>query len=672
MRPAPENTVSSQTILPRTPDPLPLKTYGLLAIAATLACALVYIRWRKKDKDGRLSALIDAARKRMVAELPFRTRALKALHSLYYPSKASLAFPCVLVACLVVADWVASLWSGPSDLAMLANLIAVEAGITTIVFPLIVFIIETTGDRSEMAVKKSEVLLKESFLFPVTICALAALVGFSLIRTKYMAFGVLILTTATTMWALYQIVRLLLNDHWLMISGRRLLQDKVRRSIWHAINERLGNNILGEKLKALDIKFYSFGFSDDREAAKIFRSDGKGYVVDVDFNRLAEFIAELPAVRPGANISDRARSKAEIEEKGPTIYFATRLGATLNESRNAVLSVERFPEIGEAQQKVLESIAKRIVITGETENFAKILRAEINRLKGYMISSIADQRTDSIDIAVDHYKAIAEAFMEELDSIGSTYSSESAKKEMGSLMGGWSEINSIDDDVHEFISRAVASKNVDVVHEVAFLPIAIAVTAIKHGDHYVYRRFIKYCRHFYQAAQISDDARVRDFLNDRATRHLREISDFYIVSELTKKNPNLSKLKSSTDFALETLLIYQSLAKVAMDRKDAPSLRGVIEDMNARFNRFTPRRDTYSVRLLERTLADQDLSDMRRAELTNRLPIQKERERAEEHISQRKRQIVFGLAALALKRYERDPNDVMALAMTDYLFSLVN
>jgi len=362
MRPAPEKTVSSQTVSLKAPEPIPLKTYGLFGIAVALACALVYIRRQKKVKEGRLSALVDAARKRMVAELPFYTRALKALHSLYYPSTASLAAPCVLVACLVLVDRIASFWIGSADLARLANLIAVEAGLTTIVFPLIVFIIETTGDRSEMAVKKSEVLLKESFLFPVTICALAALAGFSLIRTKYMAFGLLALTTGTSMWTLYQIVRLLLNDYWLMISGRRLLQDKVRRSIWHAINERLGNNILGEKLKEMNVKFYSFGFSDDREAAKTFRSDGKGYVADVDFNRLMEFIAELPAARPGADISDRTRSKADIEEKGPTIYFAARLGAALNESHNAVVSVERFPEIGEAQQKVLESIAKQIVV----------------------------------------------------------------------------------------------------------------------------------------------------------------------------------------------------------------------------------------------------------------------------------------------------------------------
>lgn len=611
----------------------------------------------------------------MFKEVSVKERILKAAPLLYYPSEWSVAVPCALVGVSVLLlDWWAR--TNNCDSNTLANLIALESGLTTIIFPLILFIIESTGDRSEIGVKKSEVILKDSFLFPVAISALAALFGFAFIKTQAAAIAILILTTGTSMFALYRIVKLLLDDYRLTIAGRELLKDKVRRSIDKAIKERLANNILAKQQDALGIKFFSLGREED-DSALVFDTDRRGEVVDVDLGILREFATLVqrfyaPAIgtpaAPEAEVSEDSRSR----EDAPVVYFLGRPGAVISDRRRGVLAVDKLPGLQAGQQKALAELARRAVITGESENFAKVLRTEVNKLKSFMLSAIAERHTGSIEIAVEHYKAIAEAFLEELAKINSTYSSERAREEISSLMGGWSEVDFLDEDVHEFISRAAETDSVDVIHEVSYLPVTIAITALKTGDHYVFRRFIKYCKDFYLTAYQVPEGRVRGFLLDRSRRNLREVSDYFIEPELLRKKIEVERLESYRDFALEVLLVFQSLAKAAMDRRDVAGLPAIVGDINSLLTRFHPDSGTHALYYIDAALASQDISEARRAELTRIRPLQAAREDAARAIRLRKRQILFGLAAWGLKQFERQPADTAVIAMLNFLLPQVH
>ena len=487
---------SMTSILGFAQDPL----FGLPAVFV-LSAVLYRVHRRTKRKAGMLLTLVFEAKQNLFKKPGLIERIKRARDMLYYPSSASVLVPLALVGVVAGIEFLITNRLDLEDRNRLSNLIAVEAGLTAIIFPLAIFIIELTGERSETGVRKSEVVLRESFLFPTVMFVLFSLLAFSFLTKIIAGWSLIILTTGGSVWVLFQIVRLLLDDHRVLVSGRQVLKDKVRRSVHLAIDERIGNNILLAKLKDLGVSPGFFGFDDDREDVVVFRSSKVGTVADVDLGRLREFVQDIPLKamipEPGAAVSE-FKPKAGDQSGRAEIYFTVQIGRRVSEEDGVVLAVKKTAEVQKKDLRNLAAAANEIVDIRPVENYEQVLRAELNRLKDFTLTAIEEKKTGLLRVAMEHYVAVAEAFLEELARCSGNYSSKVATEELGNIFGRWDEIEDTARDVYEFLERAVVSKNADSVRQVAFLPTAICSRAIKFRDHYLFQRFSGYATILYR------------------------------------------------------------------------------------------------------------------------------------------------------------------------------
>jgi hypothetical protein len=168
------------------------------------------------------------------------------------------------------------------------NLIAIHAGIGTIIFALIIFIAESL--RDDDVKDRSRVLLKESFLFPLAVAEILVFFLFIWGDINYWSFIPVIIIGLLTIWSLMRTVTVLLSKHAFAYKRTELLKERLQKSIDHATNERLGNNILFSKIDRIDypIQFHFFS-GDSKSKYNEFKTDKKGVVTDINLRKLKEF-----------------------------------------------------------------------------------------------------------------------------------------------------------------------------------------------------------------------------------------------------------------------------------------------------------------------------------------------------------------------------------------------
>lgn len=626
-------------------------------LTLALGVSLVWIRRRARYKANMLSTLVIEARGRLYKRRHFLDTLEFIRDNLYYPSTYSVMVPLCLVVLVVCFEAWTTRKLDLEDSHRLSSLIAVEGGLAAVVFPLAIFLIELTGERSETGIKKSEVVLRESFLFPTVMFVLFCLLGFSVLTKVAAGWILIVLTALGSAWVLFKVIRLLLDDHRVIASGRQVLKDKVRRSIHLAIDERIGNNILMMKLKELGVSPGFFGIDDERDDLCVFRASKGGMVSDVNLERLREFVGEIP-VRQVLPKPGEIPAEEEFQDGTgrPEIQFTVRRGVRVAEGESAILAVKKTGEVEKLDQRMLAGIAGEVIEVGAGETYEEVLRAELSRLKDFTLAAIEEKKTGSLRVAIDHYVAVTEAFLEELERCQGVYSSKAAAEELGNIFGRWDEIEDAARDIYEFLERAVSTGNTETAKLVAFLPTKICTRAVKHRDHYLFQRFAGFARYIYEQSRCVADSRLQGFLSDRATQYLKELAEFHIEPQLRRKNHDQDVILDYGDFALELLVVFQSLLKSALDAADQTALDALLAEFREIFQRYLPAQETKNLAYYDEILGQPTLSEVQREGMKSDRERQKSREEVQRRITERKGQIIFGLSSWAVRRWEADPS----------------
>jgi hypothetical protein len=175
----------------------------------------------------------------------------------YYPSKRSLFFCATVTLCLLAGPIVIDLstqsvqskcgcaQAGASHSLGTDVIATVHAGLGAIIFPIVVFVAGFASGTTPVAgVPRSEVLLKVSYLFPLSFFAITS-TGVFLVPGLYLSLiWTEIILILGSVFAVYQIIALSLNELRLLESGVNLLRDVVRRDIQSAFRVRIDNNRL--------------------------------------------------------------------------------------------------------------------------------------------------------------------------------------------------------------------------------------------------------------------------------------------------------------------------------------------------------------------------------------------------------------------------------------------
>ena len=167
------------------------------------------------------------------------------------------------------------------------NFIAIIAGIGSIVFALTIFIAESFRDR---ATDSARVLLRESYVWPLTVSVILAFLMFIWGKVNLFSIISIIGIAIFAIISLARTINVLLSRFRFAQKRESVLRERLQQSINLAIEERIADNILLSKLGDEEIKLEFHPFSIDKKSDYIcFKANNLGIIKDINLKKLQEF-----------------------------------------------------------------------------------------------------------------------------------------------------------------------------------------------------------------------------------------------------------------------------------------------------------------------------------------------------------------------------------------------
>ena len=552
------------------------------------------------------------------------------------------------------------------------NLIAVHAGIGTIIFALLIFIAESL--RDDESKDKARVLLKESLLYPLAIAEIITFFNFLWWRDiNQLSIVPIILVGLFAIYSLSKLIYILLNVHALQEKRLVLLRDRVKKSISLAIDERLGNNYLINRLGENKIELTYTPLSErDTENYHFFNAPKTGVVIDINLcllDKIAKLLEqeanknglsfyENKLRPPEEGISDfestQAQSPKAIYAKADKYHFglAKKYHDRIDQDHKTLIRVHKSVLKNLDTMKELEGLVREAFSMGKQDNYSEQVHLELSGLKDQFIEAINKKKLGKIQDFRQIYLSLAESFLESMNECGGGYSYEQAKKEMGNIFEGWSEVQWLDDDLRELLIKSTQTHDEEIIREVAYIPAAISIRAIKIRDHFIFQKFLKFIPYFHHLGYREPDKNVRGFIHDRGVAWLKEIANYFIEPEL-KNAKEETLIKEYTDFSTHLFLTFQSLLKTSFDNNDIETLEKISEVIGKLYRHFEPSREYPKAEHLEWELK-RAASNEEKIRIESKLKIQKSLEEKEQELKLRKSQLFFGFTSWVFHRHRTD------------------
>ena len=553
------------------------------------------------------------------------------------------------------------------------NLIAIHSGIGAVIFALLIFVAESL--RDDETKDRARVLLRESFLFPLTVLEILVFFIFCWWDVNVLSLLSVILVAILTISSLWKLLSVLLNKSKFNAKRLALLQDRINQEINSAVEERYANNILLQGLgeNKIELNYYPFIFDGDEVSGRhLFNADKNGSIADIRLDKLKEFakIVEAEAVNKGYSFyknnkvrknsetagvaSDAVQTKVTSLQQKEKEYIHKKYHDVIKEDDKILMSVDLSVVNNPIVLARLARLVKDIFVIKQEDNFSEEIRLDVAGLRDQFITAIVEEKNGKIDDLAKMYIALAENFLKSISVYGGGYSYEQAKKERGDWFGGWNEIKWLNDDIGEIYRKAVKSGDQSIIKTVAYLPVAIAIRAISYGDQYVYQEFLKFPTILYSFSLNEENPELKQFMIDRSWRHLKEMSDYYIENQLRRKANKPEQIEKYAEFTIPLFSAFQSLMKVSFEKKDIGAFEVFLENFTTMYERFNSEEYTAEHIVTQIEFTDNPVD---KKILEDKLPLQNARDKVAEDIKNKKNQVIFGLSAFILEKYKTNPAD---------------
>lgn len=553
------------------------------------------------------------------------------------------------------------------------NFVAIVAGIGTIIFALIIFIAESLRDDSERA----RVLLKESLLYPLTFFGITELLIFLWLDVTYLSVISIFLLAGFAIFSISRMIRVLLNRSLFLKKEHALFRDRVKQSIDKALRLRVGNNIYLKKLEEDQFNIDFSMFDEDKEGYSLISLSEVGVITDINLCALDKLFDKLEELANIKNLSLKIKESgrsvdgsslrvdsnfSETETKLQTPikgYILKKLGDELSGERQHALVIPKpLLELSNAEKEVTRLTRAVFVVADKPEeSLSEQLRSELNSKKDTAIDALRNGKVGTLEEIADLYVSVVVSFLETIKEVGGGFSQKDARKERGSIIGGWDEVRWVSKDLYWLLEEAVKTENSEAISTLSHVPIAICIRAIHFSDHFVFQEFVQFQTALYRLSKNVKSSSIKNFLIDRSWRYLKEMADFYIGAELESNKPSI-ELENFRDFGVDIMLIFQALLKNSFARNDPKSYELFAEATNKLFEHFNPSEKHPSVRTLELFLKNDKLESDKKVEYALKLSKQIVLEGMEEDIDSRKKELFFGISGWILNKHiETDFND---------------
>ena len=547
------------------------------------------------------------------------------------------------------------------------NLISIHAGIGVIIFALIIFIAESFRDVEGK--DKALVLLKVSYLFPLVTAEILAFFIFIWGGINYWAIIMVVFIGFFTIFSLARTIRVLFSKHIFKIERDRLYIDRIHKSIDLAIVERIGNNILLNKINNNEIKLHNYMFSiENKSDYHCFNTEKRGIIADINLDKLKEF-TDLVEVEANNNhfvfneidkkrFSDKIensiieKNKSEEFKVNTKRYLLKMFQDQINEENTTLICIEKSLISDTEQLKKLNSIFKDIFVIKNADSFTEEVRDELSGIKDQFINAILNKQLGKLEELISLYTAIAENFSKYMQKYGINFTFKQAQRESSSLFDGWKEIRWLSTDIKHIFKIAINSHDDEILLKVGYLLIAILNKSIDYNDHYLFQEFIRFIQILYSSSFQEDNPQLRDLMKDRSNRYLKNMADLKLEFKIRKEDLSKEEIVSLKDFVVYLFVIYQELLKMAYDKKDSINVfKKFSESLVNIFDNFHPSFSSNNSDDYKWQLKTFKHSKEREEEIVGLLHKQEFLEEIEKEINYRKMQMLYGLVSWLLIDY---------------------
>lgn len=562
-----------------------------------------------------------------------------------------------------------------------SNIVSILSGFVSIVFVLIIFIAESVRDSKDPEQKR--VLLQVSKLWPLITFTTLSLLNFLWFKITIFSIILPILIVAGIILSFWQVINVLIDPEIREEKRKKLLKDRIERIILDSIRERIGNNILLGKIghdKEIKIE-YTFSkhwLNRNTNEYLFIESAEEGWLCDINLVELANLVERIEdsARQLGFSIYQKNSPSLEGDKEGGTVqqskvqsgdikkvYLLKRYGEHLppnsifTEGSKVILALPKEFKKDPSLIDDVHNLVPHIFRFNKNEPSSNAFRRELQSTKDQLIGAIKSVSLGAIDELKQTYLHLAETFLETIHQFGGGFSAEQAKQERGNIFEGWNEIRWLNRDIRELIIVATETNNNDVISNIAFLPISIAIRAIQAKDHFLFQEFVSYSPFLYYLAKDKPDNNIRSYMIDHSWRYLKEVSDFYIEPKLTDREneSNVADYKIYEDFAIYLFRIFQDLLKSAFDYEDISSFRNILDQFSRLYKHFNPENDHPNVQFLEQSLNWTESEDEKTC-IRNKIPILRAKEESANEIKRAREQVYFGLSSKILQKYQQNPD----------------
>jgi hypothetical protein len=649
-----------------------------IVVAGIILGLFIYtrVRWYLNEKKGHLTY-------QLKKELQKSCKQEKFVSIMYLPSWESAVLIFVISAAVFWVSHTEIFTVFPNSLKYgednhYQNLIAIHAGIGAIIFALLIFVAESL--REDETKDRARVLVKESFLFPLTVGEIAGFFIFIWGNVNFLAILAPLVMAILTIISLSRLLLVLLSKARFAKKRVQLLKDRIKRSIDLAITERYGNSILLQKLGqgGIELQYNPFSLDSDEKIDRYsFYSDKAGVITNIRLNKLNEF-AKILEGEANKNGFSFYKDKAKPDQSSPS-RDAPLLEAVAGKFEHADRQFlhKKFRDRTEQADDILISVEKKIikdpnVLTGLTklakegfvikkqDNFSEEIKLEIDGLKDQFIQAIDEKKLGKIDEAIKTYINISETFLEALNACGGGYTYEQAQKERTTIFSGWNEIRWLSESIREIYIKAIQSHDPRIIQKVAHLPLAIAIRAINTGDQYVYQEFVSFPGILYRSGLKEEKKDTQDLMFELSWLYLKEMSDYYIEYQLKRKANDVNLIKKYRDFAIPVFATFQDLIKTAFEERDYTSFSTFLAKLSSLYRDFAPKNEYPNSESLFQSLARIE-DEKAKEDIHRKIEIQNEKESAAKDIQLKKDQVIFGLSAWILDKLRNKPADTELL-----------
>ncbi len=511
----------------------------------------------------------------------------------------------------------------------------VQGAIAAVALPLLIVVIEFSKELRDVAGKRPEALIRESWIFPIIIFALVGTIrigidiGFFLNELVFWIdlFLVFIGTICFTIIAYKRMLSVLLDSQEMKQSSVALMKDLMAIQLDNTIKRRIANNLLIKIVKEIGFEFTSFVPSLDRYSnATILKYHNSGYLCDINLKQLETFQKELlgkatlqrrSEVRNNSQLED-VKSSEKVDLR---IWWMKQFDQHIKSADSGIIKIDNIQYSTSIVRELEAQLAKIIKVSTDKYKGEEV-RDIISYVGDGLIDSIRNYKSGAVKEGLEIYEALLITFLSKLKQWNAVYKKDTAIREVNSIGGGWDEIEWINNDLQQVNYMAMDTEYIPILQIMLNMPRRISLLSIKDGDYYIFNEFINWYPYYYHKTFNMKDSSAREFIVGRCSLHLSETLKYYIIPNIERGN-NEVEIQSNTDFALGIIFVFNQLLKDALDNNEIDHFSGFLTTLNEAFEFYFRHNQEHEVRSLEYQLKNTSLPSTRKDGIEQQLHLKK-------------------------------------------------